>query len=249
METRLTDQQFKQILLEQPKEQLMNFLLKTKQAYQDMWPFICNYAALKDEYDKAKKTVDEGPKANVKVYLIVTIALFVFSMFMFITSGSTDVISGFGRKIVGGFALFFALCAAGFTLINVLVHKSGYKSACAKVKELEPQRKMHDKMFNDYCEKYSLEIATHRTIFPKNCGDLRHIQIFVEFFENGRADSLKEAYALYDELIHRERMEGHAQAQTQAALATEAAARAAASAASSAAVSAAQTATWTRFKD
>ena len=107
----------------------------------------------------------------------------------------------------------------------------------------------HKKMFDEYCEKNSLEIATHRTIFPSNCGDLRHIQIFVEFFENGRADSLKEAYALYDELIHRERMEGHAQTQTQAALATEAAARAAASAASSTAISAAQTATWTRFKD
>ena len=249
MSTTLTDQQFKQILLELPKAELMNILIKTKKAYQDMWPFICSYASVESEYEKTKATVEEGPKPKIKVYLIVTIALFVVSIFNFITSGNTDVISGFGRKIVGGFALFFALCAAGFTLIHVIVHKSSYKNACAKLKELEPQLENHKKMFDEYCEKNSLEIATHRTIFPSNCGDLRHIQIFVEFFENGRADSLKEAYALYDELIHRERMEGHAQTQTQAALATEAAARAAASAASSTAISAAQTATWTRFKD
>ena len=69
---------------------------------------------------------------------------------------------------------------------------------------------------------------------PKECYDPRMLRKYISFFEEGRADTIKEARNLFDEWMHRERMEKKADAQyaaTQDAIAAAYAAKNAAEAA------------------
>ena len=65
---------------------------------------------------------------------------------------------------------------------------------------------------------------------PEECSDPVHFRKFINFFETGRAQNFNEARNLFDEYIHRVKMEQLAANQVSASLSAAAAASAAASA-------------------
>lgn len=42
---------------------------------------------------------------------------------------------------------------------------------------------------------------------PAECRNPEYARVFIEFLENGRADTIKEAKSCFDDYLHREKME------------------------------------------
>lgn len=227
---------------------LLKWFTAVEVAWNEILPVSTRYYDLLQEQENCKKGAKPDPNAG-KIAKIIAIPLAVIGLLMIISSGRTDWFSGFFRKVFGFAGLIAAVICFATGLFLKKDDVANTKKCAARLQELETLVPEAERKAQEVVNKHPGMVQVLQVICPKECANPAYLRVFVSYFEDGRADNLKEAYALFEEKLHRDKMEGHAQTQTQAALATEAAARAAASAAASAATSAAQTAVWTRYKD
>lgn len=247
----MTDLELKQMCANMEPQPLMNLLKTVEAANNKVIPVAQDYVRLLGQ----KKTSEEAlasSKKEQRIELIVAIALGVIGAVFLITSGQVDKFSGFFRKIFGVAGIVGMI----LTIVAKMYAKKTEKKEAAALKELEVQIPQAEARLEQLKTEHAIDMKIRQVIFPQECLDPKYMRTFVSYFENGRASSLKEAYALFDELLHRERMEGYAQDQVQAARAAEYAAQNAANAANQAAANANQAkssadwaAYWTRFKD
>ena len=247
----MTEIELKQMCAGMNRQQLINLLSTVEQNYNKVFPAIDKHAhltvALNNEKEKLEASKDE------KKALPITLGIFAGAAVLFLILRA-------GAGILGKlFYLFLAIGAVICALITVgviLLDISNAKHAAKDIAELTLQLEASEKDLMQLKEQYGTDIRMHQWLFPKQCLYPRYTRIFVSYFEDGRADSLKEAYALFDEMLHREKMEGMAQEQVRHAQAAESAAYAAMNAANQAAADASRaknSADWaafnTRFKD
>lgn len=231
----MTEIEVKQACANMSRQQLLNLFTTIEGA---TWRTFTCAEKVYDVREAKKKAEEEVAYAKnyKKVGLILTIVFAAVAVFFFIVSGNVGKFSGFFCKLFGFGGLGLAIIA----LVSRFTQMSSGKKAEKQLEELIPQEAAAVEELERVKAECATDIILRQWLCPAECAVPQYLRIFVSYFENGRADSMKEALGLFEEHMHRERMETAANQQLQAALAAQAAANAAAAAANNAAATAAQ---------
>ena len=211
----------------------LEILYQAEDALNGLWPAAENCARLlveKDEKEQAAKKEFEnigGGKKATRFFLILSAVLAVLGLIL-------------PEGLLNFLAIFF-LIGSVLMVIGCLVmsssYKSNYKTASARVKELEPLIAAADKEVNAIKQRYAQGFAIRDALCPE-CKNPQTLRAFISYFESRRADTLKEAKNLFAQEMHQNRMEKLSQEQISAAIEARRAAERATSAAQSAAAAA-----------
>lgn len=230
----------KQVASSMDRVQLLNLFTRAEAAYHKVMPASEYFENLKREQKEKQELVEKAKSKAFLVGVIVAAAIAVLSLIFIISSSRTDAFSGFFRKVFGVIGLIAAVVVFAVTLSSKISTKKAAAAAAVRLEELAVLIPQADQKLTELVQENNNDLSIWRHVCPKECWDARYLRTFVSYYEDGRADSLKEGYALFEEMLHRERMEGLAQEQVRSAHAAEAAANAAANAANRAAADASQ---------
>lgn len=228
------------------RAQLLNLFTRAEAAYHRVVPASVYFENLKKEKIEKEGQVAKAKSKAFLVGFIVAAAIAVLSLIFIISSGNTDAFSGFFRKVFGVIGLIAAVVVFAVTLSSRISSKKAAAAAAVRLEELAVLIPQADQQLTHLVQENNNDLSIWKNVCPKECMDERYLRIFVSYYEDGRADSLKEGYALFEQMLYRERMEGHAQEQVRAARAAEAAANRAAADAASAKSAADNAAYWSR---
>lgn len=220
----------------------LEILYQAEDALNGFWPTAENYARLlveKDEKDQiAKKEFENigGGKKATRFFLILSAVLAVLGLIL-------------PAGLLNFLAMFF-LIGSVLMVIGCLVmsssYKSNYKTASARIKELEPLIAAADKEVTALKQQYAQGFVIRDELCPE-CKNPQTLRAFIGYFESRRADTLKEAKNLFAQELHQNRMEKLSQEQISAAIEARHAAERAASAANAASTAASNAATQARW--
>ena len=247
----MTEIELKQMCAGMSRKELLNLLSYTEKNYNIVYPFIEKYAALSVKVADTEEKIS-GDREEAKRSMISSAIAAGFAFIFFIWRSTA--------KSLGALILTFLTIGAVVTVLPALSSALNCRKDAKKYEQELPGLKAEAAAAHEQVERmkqeYKTDMLIRQWICPKECLYPRYLRIFVSYFEDGRADSLKEAYALFDEMLHREKMEGMAQEQVRHAQAAESAAYAAMNAANQAAADASRaknSADWaafnTRFKN
>lgn len=238
----------KQVASSMDRVQLLNLFTRAEAAYHKVMPASEYFENLKREQKEKQELVEKAKSKAFLVGVIVAAAIAVLSLIFIISSSRTDAFSGFFRKVFGVIGLIAAVIVFLVALSNKINTKKAAAAAAVRLEELAVLIPQADQKLTELVHENNNDLSIWKNVCPKECADARYLRTFVSYYEDGRADNLKEGYALFEQMLHRERMEGHAQEQVRAAQAAEAAANRAAADAASAKSSADNAAYWSRIK-
>lgn len=238
----------KQVASSMDRVQLLNLFTRAEAAYHRVMPASEYFENLKREQKEKQEQVEKAKSKTFLILFIVAAAIAVFSLIFIISSSRTDAFSGFFRKVFGVIGLIAAVILFVATLIGKISAKKDAAAAAVRLEELAVLIPQADQKLTQLVQENNNDLSVWQNVCPKECANARYLRTFVSYYEDGRADNLKEGYALFEQMLHRERMEGHAQEQVRAAQAAEAAANRAASDAAAAKASADNAAYWSRYK-
>lgn len=238
----------KQVASTMDRAQLLNLFTRAEAAYHKVIPASEYFENLKREQKEKQELVEKAKSKVYMIFFIVAAAIAVFSLIFIISSSRTDAFSGFFRKVFGVIGLIAAVIIFIGTLIAKISAKKDAAAAAIRLEELAVLIPQADQKLTELVQENNNDLSIWKYVFPKECVGARHLRIFVSYYEDGRADNLKEGYALFEEMLHREKMEGLAQEQVRSAHAAEAAANRAASDAAAAKSAADSAAYWSRYK-
>ena len=85
-----------------------------------------------------------------------------------------------------------------------------------KIGELEQDLASAEEDFSQITEQHSRGLRFFGDYMPKDCMYPPYARVFVEYFERGRAQTIPDGWSLFEEYMHREKMEGIAQNQLSA---------------------------------
>lgn len=247
----MTEIELKQMCAGMSRQELLNLLSSVEKNYSIVYPFVEKYASLSIQLKEEEKTGDLN-RSEAKTYLISSAIAAGFALFFFIWRSSA--------RSLGALILTFLAIGAVVTVLPTLSRALNCRKAAKKCEQALPGLRAEvaeaQVKVEQMKQQYKTDMLIRQWICPEQCWKPRYLRTFVSYFESGRADSLKEAYALFDEMLHREKMEGLAHEQLRHAQAAESAAYAAMNAANQAAADAScakNSADWaafnTRFKD
>ena len=82
-----------------------------------------------------------------------------------------------------------------------------YMKARASVPVLEREEAQAKQALDRRMAEERTGMDLYRKLMPEACIDPRHARTFIGYLESGRADSAKEAWSLFEEMLHRENVE------------------------------------------
>lgn len=238
---------------ELPKAELIKLLRSIEPALEEKWQYADRVVRLESDGKDYLREPEEYEKDWKKILKIVYIAPIVIAVLtvLFTYISTTDglllpflcsILSFLGRFILV-VSIFLAIFMTVVSKHNIKKYKEEHSKLLAALDEANKQL--------EECGKRCDEaIGLIQYFCPKECYDPRNLRKYISFFEDGRADTIKEARNLFDEYMHRERMEQKADAQyaaTQEAIAAAYAARVAADSAATTASQAKASADWAAY--
>lgn len=246
----MTEIELKQMCARMTRTELFNLLSSTERNYNIVYPFIEKYAALNIKVADTEKEISIH-SSEARSSLISSAIAAGFALIFFIWRSTA--------RNLGALLLTFLAIGAVATVLPTLFIAINRRKSAKKCERVLPALKAETAaayaQVEQMKQQYKTDMLIRQWICPEQCWKPQYLRIFVSYFEYGRADSLKEAYALFDEMLHREKMEGLAHEQVRHAQAAEAAAYAAMNSANQAAADASRarsSADWaafnTRFK-
>lgn len=165
----------------------------------------------RSEIEKSKKTpvaYEESSKKQNKIIKKILLFLLLHSLLTYMFAFTGD----FGNVSV---AVFFGLLAAVFVkyLIKRIIYETVkkpqlLKEADADIEKAQDRCKEIEKMIADYAA--TDEWRTALSYVPKDYFYMSALEKFKYYLENGHADNMKEALKLYDEFVHRKKLEKEA---------------------------------------
>ncbi len=213
---------------EMSKTELIKLLHRMEVSLGEMWPIAERVVKLEKEDEEKYKIEPAEYEQKLKIERKITnITLVAFAVISVVFLTFMSVIG----LIVGIVVATWWKRSRNDELKEYIERRSKHQAELAEArKELEEWRKRCDD-----------DIALMPYFCPKGCyNGPQYMRKYVSFFEEGRADTIKEARNLFDEWMHRKRMEQKADAQYAATQEAIAAANAARVAADSAATTASQ---------
>lgn len=214
---------------------LMNFFSSVERNYNCVYPTLERYSSLKTELGNAQ-SLNETNKQAVKQMPIIAAGSLAAVVVCLILRGATSFLGPFIFTVLAIFALICVVVA----LVNLVKYKGCVKESEAQVANLQRAVAAEEYKLNQLKQQYQSDLLIRQWVLPQECVFPRYMRLWVSYFETGRANSMADAYALFENHLHREKMEANANAQLAAALSAEQAAHAAYSAASQAAATAQQ---------
>ena len=165
----------------------------------------------RSEIEKSKKApvaYEESSKKQNKIIKKIFLFLLLHSLLTYMFAFTGD----FGNVSV---AVFFGLLAAVFVkyLIKRIIYETVkklqlLKEADADIEKAQDRCKKIEKMIADYAA--TDEWKTALSYVPKDYFYMSALEKFKYYLENGHADNMKEALKLYDEFVHRKKLEKEA---------------------------------------
>lgn len=165
----------------------------------------------RSEIEKSKKApvaYEESSKKQNKIIKKIFLFLLLHSLLTYMFAFTGD----FGNVSV---AVFFGLLAAVFVkyLIKRIIYETVkkpqlLKEADADIEKAQDRCKEIEKMIADYAA--TDEWRTALSYVPKDYFYMSALEKFKYYLENGHADNMKEALKLYDEFVHRKKLEKEA---------------------------------------
>ena len=229
----MTEQELKQLYFDAPASQLLPIFQASERALNLLYPCAVNYVELKAKKEQCSKDLDTAKKAK-KGKLLSLIGFLGAALLFFILSNGAGGIGAFFCRLI---SIFCLVCAFAVVAIH-LGDKKTIKNCSKELPELEKQVAAALAQVEQIKNQHSDVLYIRQIICPPETLDPKYMRVFTQFFEAGRASSLKEALNLFAEYMHRERMENMASAQVQASYAAQQAAYAAMEASQNAASSA-----------
>ncbi len=165
----------------------------------------------RSEIEKSKKApvaYEESSKKQDKIIKKILLFLLLHSLLTYMFAFTGD----FGNVSV---AVFFGLLAAVFVkyLIKRIIYETVKKPQLLKeadedIEKAQDRCKEVEKMIADYAA--TDEWRTALSYVPKDYFYMSALEKFKYYLENGHADNMKEALKLYDEFVHRKKLEKEA---------------------------------------
>lgn len=204
------------------KEETLNSLYQIENVNNIIYPLTNKLANMQVAKEQNQDTyIDQ--QSLYKTYVITTVIMIVLTVISVILTLSVGSLFGLGVLIF--------LFATIKSIFDVTKSKKAIATAENNLNYLTTQ--INDIMPKLVCEMHRNRetIRLQETMCPKECKDPNYLRLYISYFETGRADSLKEARAIFDEHLHRERMEQMVSNQLRATIAAYEAAERAANAA------------------
>jgi len=229
-------------------EKKLELLGKAETYINAIWPVAQNNAHLQIEKNEKEQSVKKeyenisGGKAAVRLFLIIS-AVLAF-LWLILPEGLLKFL-----------AIFCLIPSILMTIVSFFLapgYKKTYEATAARLRELESLIAASEKELDAVKQQHMDGFSIWYT-FCRECKSPRDMRAFVQYFESGRADTLKEAKNLLAQEHYQNRIESLSKEQIAASeaarLAADRAASAAASAASAASAAAVSSnATWWEVK-
>lgn len=243
----MSQMEYNQGNTELPKAELIKLLHRMESALGELLPCESRVLDLEEEgkkYQEEPEKFSEGQKKLTKTICIAVIITAVVTVLLKILSAAGSFLCTL--------LLFPCTSLLIIGLIAAIYLKRTTNAAIKKYKEERPKF-LADlaearRQLEECRKRCDPDVSLIQYFCPIECFKPRNLRKYISFFEDGRADTIKEARNLFDEWMHRERMEQKADAQYAATQEAIDAAYAAANAAYQAKASADQASYYSRFK-
>ena len=228
-----------------PKAELLPLLHQWETALNAVTPAARRYAELSVRSDEIQQELQkgnengEGGKKLLKIVVIATLVIAVLNYTVFSESFF---------QLLTSFAMGVGVLAIIVTACLTYSYQKTWKTAVEERDQVAAQLQEASREVERLKEQYADDLYLRQVACPRECVNPQYMRLFVSYFENGRADTMKEAWNLFDEYIHRERLEQMAADQVTAARAAQYAAERAATTASEAKSAADSAALYARYK-
>ena len=172
------------------KRELLSRLHTALGAIERCYPYYQAWADAAAKREKMQK--DAGAWSYWRFVSIIMFGAFIWFFISIFT------MKGSGEFTIPFSILFLLLGAAPFFLFRKM------RADLPGLEQAEEQAKAA------YMRKRAAEqtgIDLYRKLMPEPCYQPRYARIFIGYLESGRADSAKEAWSLFEEMLHREQME------------------------------------------
>lgn len=188
------------------KDSILKILYQIERATEATYPLTSRFAKLfveKQENEDARKKKLEECSASKKLCPVLFIATAVIGLLAFVVFNSHLL------KLVFFLVLLFAIAS--------LFGGSGYKKELTQIEEnIKKLDSEIDTVLTQLVQvkkEHQSALSLRATMCPTECSEPRYMRLYISFLETGRADTLKEAKNLFDEHLHRERLEQNVTAQ------------------------------------
>ena len=207
----MTEMECKQACSRMSAEQLMPWLQKMEIAVNTVAPFAQHFLRAKANKDGAASSINHL-KSTCKAKTIAIILFAAAAILFFVLSAGAGMFAGLICKLL---AFFFLICfVVGF--FTALPDMTELKKTKKRLPELEAEFEKAQALLETAKTQHNDWLVIRQWICPQECSSPAHMRMFVSYFEDGRASNLKEARNLFDQYMHRLRMEEAAQAQVAA---------------------------------
>ena len=218
----MTELEIKQSYQKLTAAQLLPYLQKCEQAVDVVAPLAWKFLDAKKKKEENEKLLKDAADHSKAGYIMLAISAAATILF-FILSNGVGRFSAFICKLIAIFGVIFT--------VSSVVVEINYKKEIKKGKKAAPELEQNEQSAKQELEQaqkqYGDWLYIRQLICPAECAHPEYMRVFVKFVEDGRANSLSAAQNLFDEYLHRERMENMASQQVRAARAAQSAAYAA----------------------
>lgn len=196
----------------QTKAEILKLLYQIEQATAEVYPLSSQFAKLmieKQDKETNKKSCEAG-SSKLLSFITLGIAVAVGIYSFFITNSNL-------LKCIGAVFCIFMLLLALFLFASAVSNKNAAKRLNKEIPELDRQMEIVLKQLSDVMNRHQNALQLRKQMCPEACSDPKYLRLYISYLETSQADTLKEAWALFDTQMHRDRMEGLAKEQLRAA--------------------------------
>lgn len=189
--------------------ELYNNLLAAEKAINEIWPLAVAQSTAQHKKQSSEKEMRDARteyKVGVWMLCICVPALILCLAQFFIHSSSTALVI-----LILGSTLFGIFILSGI----IIVPLEGIKCKRLKADIAAYQREIENATIQlENAKSHNAQgLALAHKLMPYDCFDPSHARVFVGYFETGRASTIPEALNLFEEYMHRYRMEQAAKEQ------------------------------------
>ena len=189
------------------KESYLPKLHRAEEAIRTAWAHAYESQKASDELKKCivKRNKCKGNAFLSLVCLVIIGILGVFMLLLLTSMKSVPEASKNGLSLLAVmFGLGMLMCL--WSTVSYIRKRKKFE---AQIPELERQKARKEEEFTSITQSKDvasgLDLASQ--LMPAECRNPEYARVFIEFLENGRADTIKEAKSCFDDYLHREKME------------------------------------------
>ena len=178
------------------KQELLGQLHTALDSIERCYPYYYDWMAAREKLATAQAQAAQKKSFGVNMLIGTTIAVVIMGVSF---EGTHDF---FGYRVWELDALWigmFLLCGA----LPFGIYLKARAAVSAREREEAQAKQELDRRMAE--ERTGMDL--YRKLMPEACIDPRHARTFIGYLESGRADSAKEAWPLFEEMLHRENVE------------------------------------------